>query len=140
MPRVAKAARNESGSVAIETLFWLLGVQLPMLALVFVVASAQADLSRTESLIRESARATLMVLERDPVVSSDFESRAQSTFRSILAAAAKSLNSNHEMPNALVSCVPARQCSYLSFSLPARPEKWQPRLQILFAAPTASVQ
>jgi hypothetical protein len=139
MPSANHSLPSEKGSISLEALFGLLGLQLPMLAMVFGIAAAQTELARKESLLRESARATMMLLERTEPTH-DFETLAQQTFQSVFAAASATQSQGQESPKARLTCIPRGQCSYLSFSLPAQPEKWQPQLQVLFAAPSVTVQ
>ena len=128
---------SDSGSAAIETVFWLTAVQLPLLVFSLGLVAAQLQLARAETVLREAARATITQLETDSLSLS--QSHIQTVFASYLKElgfqAGLKLDQSHWSAN----CIPLQNCEFLSFTFKAGVEPWQPRLSLLFSGPEANL-
>lgn len=132
--RVPTSGRGDSGSAAIETVFWLTAIQLPVLLVSLGLVAAQLQLARAETVLRESARATVMQLETQ---TSDLsQSDVQSVFAGYLQELAVTSGINLAQSQWSANCIPSPNCEFLNFSYSAGVEPWQPKLNLLFSHST----
>ena len=130
-PCVRPKLAGESGSALIETVFWLLAIQAPLFLAALGLISAQSQLSRAETLLREAARATLLSLEHateptsQPGLAAAFENHLR-----MLGSATKTAIGPGQFG---VDCIPAPGCDYVRFAYKAGAEAWQPQIALLFS-------
>lgn len=122
---------GESGSALIETVFWLLVIQLPLFLAALGLSSAQHQLARAETLLREAARATLLSLENaaEPTTQPRLEAAFESHLR-LLDSTTKNAISQGQFG---LDCIPAPDCEYVRFEYRAGAEAWQPQITLLFS-------
>ena len=122
---------GESGSALIETVFWLLVIQVPLFLAALGLSSAQHQLARAETLLREAARATLLSLENaaEPTTRPRLEAAFESHLR-ILESTTKTAISQGQF---WLDCIPAPDCEYVRFQYKAGAEAWQPQITLLFS-------
>lgn len=121
----------ETGSALIETVFWLLAIQVPLLLGAMTLINSQVQLARAETLVRESARATLVALEQSQTPNS--EGQIQETFVSTIGSLSDSVGFDPRKAQMRVDCIPKSTCDYVSFAFKAGAETWQPQLNLLFS-------
>ena len=128
---------SDSGSAAIETIFWLTAIQLPMLVFSLGLFAAQLQLARAETVLRESARATIKQLETDSLSLS--QPQIQTVFASYVRELGFQAGLNLDQTQWSANCIPMPNCEFLSFSFKAGVEPWQPRLNLVFSGPEANL-